>query len=62
MGDPDWIAGTEFSMARDAKSVAEKRNYRVTTVAEAKEIAMNWLHAIHLENAIAFGLPEVDDR
>ncbi len=42
--------------------VAEKRNYRVLNVQEAKAIAFVWLQQVNLENAISFGLPEVDDR
>ncbi|GIK30083.1 MAG: site-specific DNA-methyltransferase [Chloroflexi bacterium] len=43
-------------------TVAEKRNYRVTDVQTAKEIALNWLVEIQLENVVDFGLPEIDDR
>jgi len=48
--------GTEFP------TVAEKRNYMVLDVAAAKKIALLWLQAAKLENAVDFGLPEVDDR
>lgn len=34
----------------------------MTTVSDAKKIARNWLATFNLENAAAFGLPEVDDR
>ncbi|MGB1285594.1 MAG: DNA-methyltransferase [Aggregatilineales bacterium] len=44
------------------KTIAEKRNYRVTTVQAAKDIAKVWLTNVALENAIQFGLPEIDDR
>lgn len=43
-------------------SVALSRKYAVTTVGEAKKIAKNWLASFNLENAVKFGLPEVDDR
>lgn len=43
-------------------SVAEKRNYRVKIVDDAKKIAFEYLKNIELEKAIHFGLPEVDDR
>jgi DNA modification methylase len=44
------------------KTVAEARNYRVTTVAEAKSIASRWLDAVSLTRATTLGLPEIDDR
>lgn len=44
------------------KTVAEKRKYAVLNVKAAKEIATEWLKDKQLENAIKFGLPEVDDR
>jgi len=43
-------------------TVAEKRNYMVLDVAAAKKIALLWLQAAKLENAVDFGLPEIDDR
>lgn len=42
--------------------VAAKRGYRVLTVADAKEVAKNFLKEIDLLSAIHFGLPEIDDR
>jgi DNA modification methylase len=48
-------------MARWA-TVAEQRNYGVLNVDDARQIAMTWLESIELENVVAFGLPEVDDR
>lgn len=42
--------------------VSKKRGYLLRTVAEAKEIVLNWLQEINLVNAIKLGLPEVDDR
>lgn len=43
-------------------TVAEQRNYSVLNVSDAKKISRVWLQAAQLENAIDFGLPEVDDR
>lgn len=43
-------------------TVAEQRNYRVLDVNAAKQVVHIWLQAAMLENAIVFGLPEVDDR
>ena len=43
-------------------AVAERRNYRVKIVDEAKNIALAYLKSIELEHVIEFGLPEVDDR
>lgn len=42
--------------------VSEQRHYLVTTVAQAKAIATDWLEEIELSAAVALGLPEVDDR
>jgi len=42
--------------------VAEDRHYRVTTVAQARNIVTDWLKAIGLNNALQMGLPEIDDR
>jgi len=39
-----------------------KRNYRVTTVAQAKRICSDWLNNIGLRKIISFGLPEINDR
>lgn len=49
-------------MAEKRPLVAEKRNYLVTTVAQAKEITCNWLQEMELQNVTGLGLPEVDDR
>lgn len=49
-------------MTRKKPLVAESRKYLVTTVAEAKEIALFWLTEVELANVIKFGLPEIDDR
>jgi DNA modification methylase len=44
------------------KTVAEKRLYSILDVQSAKKVASVWLEDAELENAIDFGLPEVDDR
>ncbi len=49
-------------MARKENTVAEQRKYRVLNVRAAKEVAAIWLAQAHLEKAVCFGLPEVDDR
>ena len=49
-------------MARKALTVAKQRNYSVLDVQSAKQVAFIWLERAQLQNAIAFGLPEVDDR
>lgn len=43
-------------------TVATKRKYNVLDVKAAKKVAAFWLERAKLENAIGFGLPEVDDR
>lgn len=43
-------------------TIAGKRKYNVLDVKSAKKVAAFWLQRAKLENAIAFGLPEVDDR
>ena len=43
-------------------TVAERRNYRVKVVEDAKKIAFEYLKSLELEKAVNFGLPEVDDR
>jgi DNA modification methylase len=43
-------------------TVAIKRKYNVLDVKSAKKVATFWLQRAKLENAIEFGLPEVDDR
>lgn len=43
-------------------TVAKKRKYSVLDVKSAKKVATFWLQRANLENAIEFGLPEVDDR
>lgn len=49
-------------MSLNSKTVAEKRNYTVLNVRSAKEVALLWLQKAQLENAVDFGLPEIDDR
>lgn len=43
-------------------SVPEQRQYAVKTVDEAKSIAGVLMNEMNLQNAIIFGLPEIDDR
>ncbi|HLI70807.1 MAG TPA: site-specific DNA-methyltransferase, partial [Ktedonobacteraceae bacterium] len=47
---------------KNTPTVTEQRNYNVLNVNTAKQVALLWLQAAELENAIDFGLPEVDDR
>ncbi|MBN1902091.1 site-specific DNA-methyltransferase [Candidatus Sumerlaeota bacterium] len=47
---------------RSAGTVAETRNYQVLDVKSAKKICSIWLQNANLWKAVAFGLPEVDDR
>ena len=49
-------------MTDSNKTVAEQRDYSVLTVEDARKIARIWLENMRLEEAIVFGLPEVDDR
>ncbi len=42
--------------------VSQQRKYHVLTVQDARQVAQLWLENIDLAGAIAFGLPEVDDR
>ena len=49
-------------MTPKRKTVAQKRKYRVENVKQAKEIAQTLLEKYELDNAISFGLPEIDDR
>lgn len=44
------------------KTVSEKRNYRVISVKQAKQISHEYLKSIELNKVIELGLPEVDDR
>jgi len=45
-----------------ATTVTEFRRYSVLDVRQAKEIAKVWLNGKQLDNAVEFGLPEIDDR
>jgi len=47
---------------RRLPSIALERGYVVLTADQARQIAIEWLKAGRLENAIALGLPEIDDR
>jgi len=49
-------------MATRTTTVSERRKYSVLDVKAAKKVAFVWLEHAQLENAIDFGLPEVDDR
>lgn len=53
---------SESGEARTKQSVYDRRKYRVKDVRGAKQISANYLKDIDLDNAIEFGLPEVDDR
>ena len=44
------------------RTVAKQRDYNVLTVENARDIATTWLEGIELDEAVDFGLPEVDDR
>jgi len=46
----------------ERKTVAERRDYRVQTVEQAKRIASEWIKSIGFKRAVRFGLPEIDDR
>ena len=46
----------------ESQTVAERRRYAITSVKEARLISRQWLTEHELENAVTFGLPEVDDR
>jgi len=46
----------------ETKTVAVQRGYAILSAQEAREIGRLWLSEHELENAIVFGLPEVDDR
>lgn len=43
-------------------TVADRRQYMVKTSEEAKKIASDLMTEYELDNAVTFGLPEVDDR
>jgi len=44
------------------KLVSEQREYTVLATRDATNVARVWLESIELEEAISFGLPEIDDR
>ncbi|MEI6044288.1 MAG: site-specific DNA-methyltransferase [Chloroflexota bacterium] len=44
------------------KTVAQQRGYLVKSTEEAKQIGTFWLEQVALQNAVEFGLPEIDDR
>jgi len=49
-------------MPRKKRLVAEQRSYSVLDVQAAKKVALLWLQNADLQNAVEFGLPEIDDR
>jgi DNA modification methylase len=51
-----------MSVSRRKPTVAQGRNYAILDVQAAKRVALLWLQKAQLDNAIEFGLPEVDDR
>jgi DNA modification methylase len=51
-----------MDMAKKARTVAEQRSYNVLDVQSAKQVCLVWLQQAQLQNAVSFGLPEVDDR
>lgn len=42
--------------------MGNKQQYRIKTVKEAKNIALEYIKSVDLENVTKFGLPEIDDR
>ncbi len=46
----------------DKSIIAEKRNYRVKIVEDAKKTALQYLKNIELSKVVTFGLPEIGDR
>lgn len=56
-----FISGN-WLMKNNKSEVADRRNYSVSSVAEAKAIGTEWLTHHELINAVTFGLPEIDDR
>jgi DNA modification methylase len=51
-----------MSASRRKPTVAQGRKYAILDVQAAKRVALLWLQKTQLDNAIEFGLPEVDDR
>src|SRR5438132_10937783 len=63
MFDPEHqVNNSGKAQDQKASTVAERRNYAVLDVSAARQISQIWLQAAQLENAVDFGLPEVDDR
>ena len=61
MGKSNFLSSSHIIMLTKT-TVAIKRKYNVLDVKSAKKVASFWLERAKLENAIKFGLPEVDDR
>lgn len=53
----DNIEIEQIKMAR-----LKKKQYRINTIKEAKEVSKTYLESVNLSKVIGFGLPEVDDR
>jgi len=51
-----------MGMTSRRPKVTLARRYGVLTVEQAREVATGWLMQANLQNAVVFGLPEVDDR
>lgn len=49
-------------MTDNKRTVAAQRRYSILDVQSAKQAALAWIERAELENAINFGLPEIDDR
>ncbi len=49
-------------MARKSSTVAAQRKYSVLDVKAARQVCDVWLQKADLQNAVSYGLPEVDDR
>ncbi len=49
-------------MAKKSSTVAAQRKYSVLDVKAAKQVCDVWLQRANLQNAVSYGLPEVDDR
>ena len=43
-------------------SNAKRHKYKINTTLQAKSVSKNFLKSIELDNAVDFGLPEIDDR
>src|SRR4030067_1110649 len=62
MGKSNFLSSSSHIIMLTKTTVAIKRKYNVLDVKSAKKVASFWLERAKLENAIEFGLPEVDDR